>query len=66
MLGDVVYTGSYKPEFNSKTPQKPPHQNFEITVPKSFKPGQVSLGVAHLSLVGVSILRFHVRCPTGC
>ncbi|KAM5538618.1 hypothetical protein V8D89_007647 [Ganoderma adspersum] len=52
VLGDVVYTGSYKPEYNSKTPQKPPHQNFEITVPKSFTAGQVSLGVAHLSLVG--------------
>ncbi|KAI1794789.1 hypothetical protein LXA43DRAFT_86903 [Ganoderma leucocontextum] len=52
VLGDVVYHGAYKPEYNSKTPSKSPHQTFEITVPKSFSSGQVSLGVAHLSLVG--------------
>ncbi|KAM5538575.1 hypothetical protein V8D89_007604 [Ganoderma adspersum] len=54
VLGNVVYTGSYKPEYDSNAPTKPPHQNFEITVPSSFSKGEVSLGVAHLSLVGGS------------
>ena len=61
MLGDVVYTGSYKPQYDSKAPTKPPHQNFDITIPSSFSKGEVSLGIAHLSLVGVSILRSRLR-----
>ncbi|PIL22935.1 hypothetical protein GSI_15631 [Ganoderma sinense ZZ0214-1] len=52
VLGNVVYTGSYKPEYDTKAPSKPPHQTFEVTVPSSFSKGEVSLGVAHLSLVG--------------
>ena len=55
VLGNVVYTGSFNPEYDSKDPTKLPHQNFEVTVPSSFSSGQVSLGVAHLSLVGVSV-----------
>ena len=62
VLGNVVYTGSFKPEYDSTDPTKPPHQNFEVTVPSSFSPGQVSLGVAHLSLVGVSVLRVRPPC----
>ena len=57
VLGNVVYTGSYKPAYDSKAPTKPPHQNFDITIPSSFSKGEVSLGIAHLSLVGVSIIR---------
>ncbi|PIL26999.1 hypothetical protein GSI_10138 [Ganoderma sinense ZZ0214-1] len=52
VLGTVVYTGSYKPAYDSAQPSKPPHQSFEITVPSSFSKGEVSLGVAHLSLIG--------------
>ncbi|PIL30788.1 hypothetical protein GSI_06956 [Ganoderma sinense ZZ0214-1] len=59
VLGSVVYTGSYKPQYDSTQPSKPPHQNFEITVPSSFSKGQVSLGVAHLSLVGAGSEPFY-------
>lgn len=59
VLGSVVYTGSFKPEYDSTDPTKPPHQNFEVTVPSSFSPGQVSLGVAHLSLVGAGSEPFY-------
>ena len=61
VLGNVVYTGSYKPAYDSKAPTKPPHQNFEVTIPSSFSKGEVSLGIAHLSLVGVSIPRSRLR-----
>ncbi|KAI1794788.1 hypothetical protein LXA43DRAFT_86615 [Ganoderma leucocontextum] len=59
VLGNVVYTGSFKPEYDSKAPTKPPHQNFEITVPSTFSSGQVSLGIAHLSLVGAGASPFY-------
>ncbi|PIL22920.1 hypothetical protein GSI_15616 [Ganoderma sinense ZZ0214-1] len=52
VLGNVVYTGSYKAEYDSAQPSKPPHQTFEVTVPTSFSKGEVSLGVAHLFLMG--------------
>ncbi|PIL22936.1 hypothetical protein GSI_15632 [Ganoderma sinense ZZ0214-1] len=52
VLGNVVYTGSYKAVYDSAQPSKPPHQTFEVTVPTSFSKGEVSLGVAHLFLMG--------------
>ena len=52
VLGNVVYAGAYSPQ--PQTDGRPPQQNFTVTVPASFKSGQVSLGVAHLALVGVS------------
>nr|VWP00828.1 Cation-transporting ATPase (EC [Ganoderma boninense] len=54
VLGNLVYTGAYNPQYDNNDPTKPPHQNFEVTVPASFSAGQVSLGIAHLSVVGAS------------
>ncbi|EJF56663.1 hypothetical protein BD309DRAFT_962004 [Dichomitus squalens] len=52
VLGNVVYNGPYNPQYATDAPSKPPHQNFSVTVPSTFQSGQVSLGVAHFSLVG--------------
>ncbi len=55
VLGNVVYNGPFNPQYHSEAPTgAPPHQNFSVAVPDTFQSGQVSLGVAHLSLVGVS------------
>ncbi|PIL28307.1 hypothetical protein GSI_09596 [Ganoderma sinense ZZ0214-1] len=52
VLGTVVYAGAYKAAYDSAQPSQPPHQTFEVTVPASFAKGEVSLGVAHLFLMG--------------
>ena len=55
VLGTVVYSGPWDPEYDDADRSKPPHQNFTVTVPAEFTSGQVSLGVVHLSVVGVSV-----------
>ena len=55
VLGNVVYKGAFDPQYDTNEPAGvPPHQNFTVTVPESFTTGQVSLGVVHMALVGVS------------
>ena len=55
ILGNVVYKGAFDPQYDTNEPAGvPPHQNFTVTVPESFTTGQVSLGVVHVALVGVS------------
>ena len=56
VLGTVLYNGPYNPQYADGAPSLPPHQNFSIQVPSTFKSGQVSLGVAHFALVGVRAL----------
>ncbi|TFK90759.1 hypothetical protein K466DRAFT_542923 [Polyporus arcularius HHB13444] len=56
VLGTVLYNGPYKPQYADGAPSLPPHQNFSIQVPATFKSGQVSLGVAHFALVGASMM----------
>ena len=54
VLGHVLYNGPYNPQFQSGEEQKPPHQNFTVTVPSSLEMGPAILSVTHLTLVGVS------------
>ncbi|RDX50212.1 hypothetical protein OH76DRAFT_1555756 [Lentinus brumalis] len=56
VLGTVLYNGPYEPQYADGAPSLPPHQNFSIQVPATFKSGQVSLGVAHFALVGASMM----------
>ncbi|RPD77396.1 hypothetical protein L226DRAFT_544056 [Lentinus tigrinus ALCF2SS1-7] len=56
VLGNVLYTGPYDPQYADGAPSLPPHQNFSIQVPSTFESGQVSLGVAHFALVGASMM----------
>ncbi|KAG5338259.1 hypothetical protein C0989_007844 [Termitomyces sp. Mn162] len=54
-LGTVLYNGGYDPEFHPDAPfDKPPHQNFTVTIPPIISKGKVQLGVFHASLIGVS------------
>ncbi|KAJ7148767.1 hypothetical protein C8R43DRAFT_888494 [Mycena crocata] len=50
-LGNILYKGSYHPQWHD-VPRKPPHQNFTVTVPKSASTGAAQLSVVHLSLAG--------------
>lgn len=60
VLGEVAYAGHYTPLLIS--PGVPPFENFTVGVPDYFKAGEVSLNVAHFSLIGVSPPRpFPVR-----
>ncbi|KAI8978859.1 hypothetical protein BD414DRAFT_516807 [Trametes punicea] len=58
VLGDVLYAGPYNPQLQQGQEEKPPYQNFTVTVPSTFTDGQVSLGVAHFSLVGAGPMPF--------
>ncbi|KAI0916737.1 hypothetical protein AcW1_007895 [Taiwanofungus camphoratus] len=54
-LGDILYMGSYDPEFHSDVPGagwKPPYQNFSVQVPSGLQSGQAAITVSHFSLVG--------------
>ncbi len=62
VLGTILYNGPYEPQYADGAPSLPPHQNFSIQVPATFKSGQVSLGVAHFALVGVRAACFVGNC----
>ncbi|KAF7377905.1 hypothetical protein MSAN_00214200 [Mycena sanguinolenta] len=55
-LGTILYNGPYDPEFSNDGSgvNKPPHQNFTVTIPSSASSGPAQLGVIHLALVGLS------------
>ena len=53
VLGNVVYKGPYDPQLRELGRQ--PYENFTVQMPSHFRPPmEVSLGVAHFSLIGVS------------
>ena len=52
VLGSVLFRGLYTPQLIE--PGVPPYQNFTVTVPAHFNVSEVSLNVAHFSLIGVS------------
>jgi hypothetical protein len=60
ILGNVLYTGSFDPEFPPFfTGDNQPQQNFSVQVPSDFVKGrQVQLAVTLLTLIGVSCLSF--------
>jgi len=52
VLGHILYTGPYNPQFQSGSGGKPPYQNFTVDLPSSLTQGKAILSVTHLSLVG--------------
>ncbi|KAH9925404.1 uncharacterized protein BXZ73DRAFT_50076 [Epithele typhae] len=50
VLGDVVYRGLYTPAL--VTPGLPPFENVTVAVPEHLEGEEVSLNVAHFSLIG--------------
>ncbi|GLB41551.1 hypothetical protein LshimejAT787_1001510 [Lyophyllum shimeji] len=51
-LGNILYNGGYKPQYNQPPDSKPPHQNFTVTIPSTLAKGKALLGVAHMTLIG--------------
>ncbi|OSD07596.1 hypothetical protein PYCCODRAFT_1463824 [Trametes coccinea BRFM310] len=59
VMGNVVYSGPYNPKLQEgQEAEKPPYQNFTVTVPSTFEDGQASLNVAHFSLIGAGLEPF--------
>ncbi|KAI0695751.1 hypothetical protein C8T65DRAFT_664692 [Cerioporus squamosus] len=56
VLGTVLYKGAYEPLLVA--PGLPPFQNFTVTVPSHFEAQQISLAVAHFSLIGAGLEPF--------
>jgi hypothetical protein len=52
-LGSLLYSGSFNPQYAPGQTQKPPHQNYTVTVPSYISKGAARVSVAHWSLVGV-------------
>lgn len=55
-MGQILYNGPFKPVYHEY--YLPPYENFTVTVPESVENGEAVLGVAHVSLVGVSGLLY--------
>lgn len=53
LLGIILYNGPFNPVL-SEDASKPPHENFNVTIPDSIEKGLAQLGVVHFSLIGVS------------
>ncbi|RPD62825.1 hypothetical protein L227DRAFT_573347 [Lentinus tigrinus ALCF2SS1-6] len=59
VLGNVVYNGPYDPEYHTGQPTSAQYQNFTVTVPSAFQPGQqISLNVAHFTLIGAEFMPY--------
>ncbi len=55
IMGQILYSGSFNPQFDTSNTQKPPHQNFTVTLPSNLPKGSAQIGIAHFSLIGVSL-----------
>ncbi|KAF8810214.1 hypothetical protein BYT27DRAFT_7135037 [Phlegmacium glaucopus] len=56
VLGSILYNGPYDPQFqNSGPPNKPPYQNFTVTIPPALALAPAQLSVFHVALVGLGL-----------
>jgi hypothetical protein len=62
-LGSLLYSGPFNPQYAAGQAQKPPHQNFTVTVPSYISKGAARVSVAHWSLIGVSASRIYAPRP---
>jgi hypothetical protein len=53
-MGQILHSGGFNPQADPNNAQKPPHQNFTVTVPSNLPKGSAQIGIAHFSLIGVS------------
>ena len=56
VIGNVLYNGLYNPQYEDGAENKPPHQNFTVTIPEYSSSGFVQLNVMHVSLIGVGLI----------
>ncbi|KII83245.1 hypothetical protein PLICRDRAFT_180650 [Plicaturopsis crispa FD-325 SS-3] len=52
VLGNILYSGGFNPEYSTPADGKPPHQNFTVQIPSGAQSGTNLLTVTHFSLVG--------------
>lgn len=51
-MGTILYNGPFNPQYHES--YLPPYQNFTVQVPTSIPAGTALIGVAHVTLLGVS------------
>ncbi|KAG6902358.1 hypothetical protein C0995_001155 [Termitomyces sp. Mi166 len=54
IMGTILYNGDYDSEYHAEAPDKPPHQNFTVTIPSFIPNGTALLGILRVSLLGAS------------
>jgi hypothetical protein len=59
-MGQILYNGPFNPQFHEA--YNPPYENFTVQIPSSIASGTALLGVAHVTLVGVSALNIVHKC----
>jgi len=59
-MGQILYNGPFNPQYHET--YNPPYENFTIQIPSNIATGTALLGVAHVTLIGVSTLIFSEAC----
>lgn len=59
-MGQILYNGPFNPQYHET--YNPPYENFTVQIPSSIASGTALLGVAHVTLVGVSALSIVRQC----
>ncbi|KAK7052470.1 hypothetical protein R3P38DRAFT_2860513 [Favolaschia claudopus] len=59
VLGSILYSGPFNPQYTNVSSSKPPHQNFTVTIPSTAKSGPAQIAVTHSSLVGAGPFPFN-------
>ncbi|KAG1759275.1 hypothetical protein EDD22DRAFT_906736 [Suillus occidentalis] len=59
-MGQILYNGPFSPQYHET--YNPPYENFTVQIPSSIASGTALLGVAHVTLVGVSALSIVQQC----
>ena len=54
LMGQILYNGPFNPQYHET--YNPPYENFTVQVPSNIASGTALIGVAHVTLVGVSAL----------
>ncbi|CAI7609784.1 unnamed protein product [Penicillium palitans] len=49
-MGTILYRGDFDPQYYEAN--RPPYQNFTVTVPNSIATGNAQINIAHVALVG--------------
>jgi hypothetical protein len=54
LMGQILYNGPFNPQYHET--YNPPYENFTVQVPSNIASGTALIGVAHVTLIGVSAL----------
>ncbi|KAJ5168937.1 uncharacterized protein N7482_004531 [Penicillium canariense] len=56
VMGSILYNGPFKPVYHETS--RPPYQNFTVSLPSGFAPGNAQINVAHATLIGAGPFPF--------